>query len=123
MERDDGAVVASTVEVGESLWRRFMGLMGRPGLPEGHGLLLRPSSSIHMFFMRFPIDAAFLDREGRVLRVYAGLKPWRISSVVRHAKAVVELPAGTLAAAGVGAGDTVRFVDAAQDPPGGGEHG
>ena len=57
-----------------------------------------------MFFMRFPIDAVFLDRELRVLRVAADLKPWRLASK-RGAKAVLELPAGRCARVGLGEGD------------------
>ena len=59
----------------ESLWLRMRGLLGRDQLADGEGLLLRPASSIHMFFMRFPIDAVFLDRELNVLRVRAELAP------------------------------------------------
>ena len=79
--------------------------LARPGsLDEDEGILLQPGGSIHMFFMRFPIDAVFLDRELRVLRVAADLKPWRMASK-RGAKAVLELPAGRCARAGVREGD------------------
>ena len=64
-----------------------------------------------MFFMRFPIDAVFVDADGRVLRIYAGLKPWRVTRIVRRSKAVVELPAGGLATSGVTRGDIVKLVD------------
>lgn len=101
----DGTVVAAHLELADSIWKRFMGLMGRPGLEPGHGLHLSPCSSIHMFFMRFPIDAVFLDRDGVVLRVYRGLRPWRMTGIVRRAKACVELPAGTAEAAGIAPGD------------------
>jgi uncharacterized protein len=69
------------------------GLLGRSGLEQGEGLLLRPASSIHTFFMRFPIDVVFLGSDGRVLKVVPELAPWRTASA-RGAKAVVELPAG-----------------------------
>jgi len=93
------------------MWARFMGLMGRPALPEGHALYIRPCNSIHMFFMRFPIDAVFVDADGRVMRIYADLKPWRVTRIVRRSKAVVELPAGALAAAGVTLGDALKLVE------------
>jgi uncharacterized membrane protein (UPF0127 family) len=107
---DKGVEIAGDVEVAETAWQRFVGLMGRATLPSGKGLLIRPCNSIHMFFMRFPIDVAFLDREGRVLRVYHGIKPWRVSRIVLGAKAAVELPAGTLAVAGVETGAQLRLV-------------
>lgn len=110
LEADDGRLVASHVEEARSLWSRFIGLMLRPELAEGHGLLLAPCNQVHMFFMRFPIDVAYLDREGRVKRVYHRLRPWRVTRVVFGAKAAVELPAGSLAAAGVEPGMVLRLV-------------
>ncbi|MHB8509977.1 MAG: DUF192 domain-containing protein [Candidatus Dormibacteria bacterium] len=89
-------MLANDLEVARNPWSRFMGLMGRPRLETGRGLWLEPCGSIHMFFMRFAIDAVFVDRQGRVLRVLENLKPWRISPIVKHARAVIELPAGTV---------------------------
>jgi uncharacterized membrane protein (UPF0127 family) len=106
----EGAEVAGRVEIAASAWKRFLGLMGRTELPRGHGLYLRPCSSIHMFFMRFPLDVAFIDKEGRVLRAYHGLRPWRMSRVVFGAEAAVELPAGTLAGFGVDTGTLLQLV-------------
>jgi len=86
------------------------GLLGRSGLEDGEGLLIRPTSSIHMFFMRFSIDAVFLDRELVVRKVVPELKPWRIA-VARGAKSVVELPAGEAARRGVTTGDRLALVE------------
>jgi uncharacterized protein len=68
------------------------GLLGRRGLESGEGLLLRPSGSVHTFFMRFPIDVVFLSRDGEVLKIARGLSPWRAAGA-RRAKAVLELAA------------------------------
>jgi hypothetical protein len=65
-----------------------------------------------MWFMRFTIDAAFLDQEGRVLRVAEQLRPWRIASC-RGAKSVLELPAGECVRVGLGPGDLVQVRPAA----------
>lgn len=86
-----------------------MGLMGKRELADGAGLYLRPCSSIHMFFMRFPLDIAFIDEDGRVVRLYHGLRPWRMSRIVRRAKAAIELRSGTLAHAGVTVGDLLTM--------------
>jgi len=69
------------------------GLLGRRELPNGEGILLRHAGSIHTFFMRFPIDAVFLDREQVVLRIEPDVPPWRALGQ-RHARAVLELSAG-----------------------------
>jgi uncharacterized membrane protein (UPF0127 family) len=100
----DGGVVCERCLVAETPWLRTKGLLGRSDLPADEGILLRPASSIHMFFMRFPIDAVFLDRELTVLKVAADLAPWRMAAA-RGAKAVLELPAGAGERCGVSAGD------------------
>ena len=62
-----------------------------------------------MFFMRFPIDAVFLDARGRVVRVAANLRPWRLATTARGANDTLELPAGAAARAGTQAGDELVF--------------
>lgn len=86
--------------------------MGRPSsaFTEGQGLWIVPSEGIHTFGMRFPIDAAYLDAKGKVLRVYHGLRPWRLAAVTLRARSVLELPAGTLERTGTEAGDVLDFI-------------
>jgi hypothetical protein len=109
----DGAVVCERVIAGRSFVQRFRGLMGRAALAEDEGLYLE-TASIHMMFMRFPIDALFLARpEEAGVRAAVGVRPnlppWRgLVLPVRGAQSVIELPAGTLAREGVAAGD--RFA-------------
>src|SRR5215207_80386 len=91
--KEDGAVVCERCVVADNPWTRLKGLLGRRGLPSGEGLLIKPTGSIHMFFMRFPIDAVFLDRELRILKVVPDLKPWRMAAR-RGAKQVLEIAAG-----------------------------
>lgn len=80
------------------------GLLGRRSLSRGEGLLLRPASPIHVAFMRFPIDAVFLDGDGVVVKIAARLHPWRVAGA-RRAKAVIELPAGECEQRGLREGD------------------
>ncbi len=90
-------------------WARFRGLMLRKGLADGEALDIRGESSIHMMFMRFPIDAVFYDRDGKVTRVKQDLRPWTgIAFGGRGAKGVIELPAGS--AAGVSPGDQLEWA-------------
>ena len=92
----DGEVVCEHCLLAETALTRMRGLLGRSGLSAGEGMLLRPAASIHMAFMRFPIDAVFLDREDRVVKVVAELRPWRAAGC-RGARSVLELPAGEAA--------------------------
>jgi uncharacterized membrane protein (UPF0127 family) len=107
-----GSVLAERLETASSFWARFMGLMGRASLPDGTGLFLA-GNGIHMFFMRFAIDAVFVsgedgDGERRVVAVSEGLRPWTgMVPLVRGAAAVLELPTGTVEATGTKPGDTV----------------
>jgi uncharacterized protein len=93
LANDDGDVVVEHCLLAETAFSRCRGLLGRSGLSSGEGILLRPASSIHTAFMRFPIDAVFLDRADRVLKVVNDLGPWRMAGC-RGARAVLELPAG-----------------------------
>jgi uncharacterized membrane protein (UPF0127 family) len=63
-----------------------------------------------MFFMRIPIDAAFLDRDLKVVKAVHAIAPWRVTPLYRSARSVLELPAGTLAASGTQEGDQLSFT-------------
>jgi uncharacterized membrane protein (UPF0127 family) len=86
-----------------------VGLLGTRELAAGHGLWIERSPSIHMFFMRYPIDAVFVDRGGRVVRIVERLRPWRIVAWARGARDCLELPAGAARAAGINVGDELRL--------------
>lgn len=64
-----------------------------------------------MFFMRFPIDVVFLDRENRVVKVVHDIKPWRMATGGGGKKAL-ELPAGTAASLPIAEGHQLEFDDA-----------
>jgi uncharacterized membrane protein (UPF0127 family) len=110
----DDAVVCDRLVLGSSFGQRFMGLMGRSSMDDGEGLYL-PTSSIHMMFMRFPIDALFVGEADplgrrRVVGIREALPPWRgIVMPVRGAEGVVEMPSGTLARHGVTVDDEFLF--------------
>jgi uncharacterized membrane protein (UPF0127 family) len=110
-----GTVIATKVEVAASLWARFMGLMGRRSLANGHGLWIG-GNGIHMMFMRFPIDAVFMGRPGQdggrpVLSVHRSLRPWTgLVPLVRGADGVLELPVGSIDASGTERGDVIRLA-------------
>src|SRR5881227_1871911 len=109
LERTDGRAVCERCLVAETPFARLRGLLGRRELGQGEGLLLRPASAIHMWFMRFPIDAVFLDRELTVVGIAPGLRPWR-AAARRGSKSVLELPAGECERRGLRPGD--RLVPA-----------
>jgi uncharacterized protein len=109
--KSDATVVADRCMLAVRPWSRMLGLLGRASLAPGEAMLFRPASSIHMFFMRFTIDAVFCDRDLVVLDVVPSLRPWRMASR-RGAKVVIELAEG--AAAGLSPGDHLSLATIAR---------
>ena len=108
LTREDGRVVCEHLLVAARPLQRMRGLLGRSSLPAGEGILLRPAGSVHMFFMRFAIDAIFLDRDLVVIDIEHDLRPWKTAGR-RGAKAVVELASGECARRGIEPGDALAL--------------
>ncbi len=112
-----GTVLCAQIEEAATAAARGKGLMGRPGLAEGTGMLIGsgpiPLMWIHTFFMRFPIDLVFLDRANRIMRIMPDVRPWRLAAPVFAARACLEIEAGAAAGTSSRAGDQVRFEDLA----------
>jgi uncharacterized protein len=112
-------VVASIVEVATTRRERRRGLLGRDSLDLAAALVLSPCCSIHTAFMRFPIDVAFVDRDGQVTRIVRDLAPWRVA-IAPRAHAVVEFAGGCLSARDLRVGDRLLLVPSpagAQESP------
>jgi uncharacterized membrane protein (UPF0127 family) len=99
-----GPVMCENGVVAATAWSRSKGLLGRSDLDEQEGLWIQPTSSIHMWFMRFSIDVVWAAGDGRVLKLVEGIRPWRMS-FCRGAKVALELPVGAIARSGVQVGD------------------
>lgn len=110
-----GTAIAADLELGESFAAKLMGLMGRRSLPEGAGLWLPGSPSIHMLFMRFPIDCIFVGREEAdgarvVVGLRRALRPWTgVVWWVRGGSGTIELPVGAIDRSGTALGDRVAI--------------
>ncbi|MGA8207505.1 MAG: DUF192 domain-containing protein [Candidatus Dormiibacterota bacterium] len=106
----DGSVLAHDVTVADSFGSRLMGLMGREQLDPDEGLWLLPCNSVHMFFMRTPLDIAYLDRQQRVVRCVPEMREWRVKLLpVPHAHSALELAPGTLSRHGIKEGDQLQM--------------
>jgi uncharacterized protein len=106
-----GRVVCERCLLADTPWLRLRGLLGRPEPAEGEGILIRPCSSIHTMFMRYAVDAVFLDREAAVVGVVGSLRPWRFAAR-RRAHQVLELRAGEAARRGLRLGDRLETAEA-----------
>ncbi len=104
-----GTLIAERCRVARGLADRTVGLLRTPEVGRGEGLLLERTQSIHMFFMRYPIDVVFVDRVGRVTRTASRLLPWRVIWWARGARDCLELRAGALDGTGTQKGDQLVF--------------
>ena len=111
--RTDRLIAQSVIPACESDARR-KGLLGCDSFAKGSAMVIAPSNAIHTFFMRFPIDALFVRRNGVVVKVRRNIPPWRAAAAL-WAYAVIELPAGTLAADDVRVGDVLTMVAAMEE--------
>lgn len=89
------------LEVMDTFWKRFMGLMGRDDVPIGNAALFRKCSSIHMFFMRVPLDViwygeAMPDGCVPVLSIARAVEPWQIAFGPKRTQGCLEVAAGTV---------------------------
>ena len=108
--RTRGTVVADKAELANGWFTRLRGLIGRRALGSGEGMVIEPCSSIHTFFMAFPIDVLFVDKDQRVIKAAPAVPAWRVGPIAAGARYVVEVPAGTLAASGTAVGDELEWT-------------
>ena len=100
--------ILSSVQKTETAWERTKGLLGRQALRDSEGLLIAPCNSIHTFFMTFPLDVIYLDREDKVVKLIEKLMPWRVSGCFRSAK-VLEVGSRFIITSGIKVGDQLLW--------------
>ena len=102
-------LVAASASEARSFRQKLFGLMGKVGLPDSGGLIIHHTNWIHTFWMRFPLDVIYYDRERRVVGLEESLQPNRIGKPFWSAQAVIELSAGAIHASGTQVGDQLQF--------------
>lgn len=102
-------ILIKHIRIADHFFSRLKGLMFTQCLELEHGLLIRPCQQIHTHFMRYSIDAIFVNGDHKVIHVERHLPPWRFTKYYKNAKYVVELPAGV--ANIVKLGDTLTVVN------------
>jgi uncharacterized protein len=104
-------VLGTSVEVANNGATRRKGLLGRSGLRSGEGIWIVPCESVHTFWMKFPIDVVYLDRNKKVKKVRSGVAPWRLSACL-SAHSVLEFAYGTIHSTQTRPGDCLEFSSA-----------
>lgn len=115
--RDRRTTLGRRVEVADRWWPRLRGYLGRPEPRPGEGILFVSTQSIHMYWMKYPLDVAFLDEDRRVVAAYPELGPGTRTRFHRKARYALEVPAGTLAETGTVVGDELRWENGGVGSP------
>ena len=102
-------VLSAQAELADTFFSRMRGLLGRRMFTDGKALVITRCNSIHMFFMKFPIDAIFLDASNRVVGAVKNIQPFQMSPVFWTSTRVVEFPAGTLDRTATSLGDIIEI--------------
>lgn len=101
-------VIGDHVALADTFWKRLKGLLGTSCLPAGHGLLIKPCSSVHTFGMRYPIDVLFVDKNHKIVKIAAEIGAGK-GSMASGGSYVVELPAGTARQTACTVGDILEW--------------
>jgi len=109
INRTTNTVLATEALIADSYFKRLKGLLGVKELRRNAGLVIRPCNSVHTFFMRFPIDVLFVDKNNRIIKTIPHLKPYCFTALYFGAVFVIELPAGTIEATSTQENHTIFF--------------
>jgi uncharacterized membrane protein (UPF0127 family) len=104
-----GTILASFAKLATTYGERRQGLLGRSSLEEGEGLIIRPCKGVHSFGMKFPIDVAYVSRDGEILHIISPLHPNRLGPLMLSAAWVLEIPQGVLERTETVFGDTIEI--------------
>ena len=105
-----GTTLGDAIEVAATSVQRAKGLLGRECLEEGQGLLFKNASSLHTFFMGFPIDIVFMDKTGKVLKAAPAVRPFKLVAAPFRAHYALELPTGAIQQSDTKVGDRLEFL-------------
>jgi uncharacterized protein len=105
-----GITIGTQITLANTSLTRLVGLAGRRRLDAGCGLLIKPSSGIHTFGMRFAIDVVALNKRLQVVRLWQRLPPFRITSVSLRIHSVLELHSGTITNCQIDVGDQLEIA-------------
>lgn len=95
MNQTQNKLLLENLEVA-SEFVRFKGLMGKESMENSYGLWIKRCNAIHTFFMNFPIDVIFVDKNLKVKKCIEAIAPNKIVWPIFGASSVIELKNGFL---------------------------
>lgn len=108
-DKTTGVLIGPEIALADTSLSRLCGLLGKRRLDAGCGVLIRPSSGVHTFGMLFPIDVVGLDKNFTVLRLWRGLRPFRITSVSLKIHSMLEIAPGQIDQCGIAIGHQLEI--------------
>ena len=90
--RTKGKVITERARFARSFFKRMFGYMFRARIEADDALIFYSAPSMHMFFMRFPLDIVFLDKSNKVIRIFKSIGPWRLANCFQS-KVTIEFSA------------------------------
>lgn len=109
INKQNNIILADNVIMADTIFKRMKGLLGAKEIKKGYALILNPCNSIHTFFMRFPIDVLFLNKNNQVIKVVHSIKPFRLTNIYLNSSLAIEFSSGTIRASQTQEGDTILF--------------
>jgi uncharacterized membrane protein (UPF0127 family) len=107
INKTKNAVLAEEAIMADRLFPRIKGLLGRKNFRQGEAIIITPCNSIHTFFMGFPIDVLFVNKNNLVVKAISAMPPGRLTPIYFNACFVIELPPGTIQSTSTSKGDTL----------------
>jgi uncharacterized protein len=101
--------ICPKARVAASFYSRLLGYMFKSSIAVDEALIFYNAPSIHMFFMRFPLDIVFLGEDNKVIKIYSHLAPWRLANCL-FSRVTIELPAGKVDSLGLAIGDILKIT-------------
>lgn len=98
-----------SVKTADNFFIRAFELIFRKEPKHGEGLLFYKCNSIQTFWMRFALDVIFLDKNNKILALFAGLKPFRITPFIKGAHKALELRKSSIKNSELNVGDMLLF--------------
>lgn len=108
LRKSDQQVLIPNLTIAASFVPRLVGLLASAEIKEQEGLLIERCNSVHTFFMRFPIDCVFLNKQMQIAALKKNIKPWRMTWPEWSARSVIELKAGRADELGLQLGDELH---------------
>jgi len=107
--RTRGTILARTVLTLSSRFQKTLTAINRRGVPAGFAIWIAPCNGIYTVGMGEPVDIAFLDREGRIVKMLRNFPPDCFTDSAPNAVSAIKLPSNMLKISDSRAGDIIEI--------------